>query len=57
MAERHERIESRRLTGFNQGRGKEIRCGAGMEVEKMNTDGDTEMLFAFMFEGAIGKVR
>jgi hypothetical protein len=28
-----------------------------MEVEKVNTDGDTEMLLTFMLEGAVGKVR
>lgn len=57
MPERHERIESRGLAGFEQSRGKQIRRGACMEVEKVNTDGCTEMLLAFMLEGPVGQVR
>ena len=57
VPERHERIESGGLTGFDQSRGKQIRRGAYMEVEKMNTDGDTQMLLAFMLKGPVGQVR
>jgi hypothetical protein len=28
-----------------------------VEVEKVNTDGDTEMLLTFIFEGTVGQMR
>jgi hypothetical protein len=57
MAERHDWIEDRSLTGFNQGMREEAGGRAGVEVEQVNADGDTEVLLAFVFEGAVGQVR
>ncbi len=56
MAERHERIEDRSLAGFNEGGRKQAGSGAGMEVEEMGSDGDAEMLLAFVFEGSVGEM-
>jgi hypothetical protein len=56
MAERHERIEGWGLRGFDQSWRKQIGCGAGVEVEEVSADCDTEMLLAFVFEGSIGEV-
>jgi hypothetical protein len=57
MAERHDWIEDRSLTGFNQGRREEAGHSAGVEVEEMSADGDAEVLLAFVFEGSVGQVR
>jgi hypothetical protein len=56
MAEGHEWIEDRSLTGFDQGWGEQAGRGAGVEVEEVSADGDTEMLLAFVIEGSVGQV-
>jgi hypothetical protein len=57
MAEGHDWIEDRSLTGFDQRRRKEAGRGAGVEVEQVRADGDAEVLLAFVFERAVGQVR
>jgi hypothetical protein len=57
MAERQKRIEYRSLTGFDQSWREQAGCGAGVQVEQVNPDGDAEVLLAFVFEGSVGQVR
>ena len=56
MAKRHERIEYGSLAGFNEGWREEVRGSAGVEVEEMSTDGDTEVLLAFELKGSVGEM-
>ncbi len=56
MTERHQRIESRGLTGFDESWGEQTGGGTGVEVEEMSADGDAEMLPAFVFEGSVGQM-
>ena len=57
MAEGHERVEDGGLASFNEGRRKQARCGAGVEVEEVGADGDAEVLLAFVLEGSVEHVR
>jgi hypothetical protein len=56
VAKRHERIEYGSLTGFNEGWREEVRGSAGVQVEEMGSDGDTEMLLAFVLKGSVGEM-
>jgi hypothetical protein len=56
MPERHEGVECWELTGFDQGWREQVGRGAGMEVEEMDADGDTETLLAIELEGPVGQV-
>ena len=56
MAERHQWIEDRSLTGFDQGWREQAGRSAGVEVEEVSSDGDAEMLLAFIIEGPVGQV-
>jgi hypothetical protein len=56
VAERHQRIERWSLTDFDERGREEVRSGAGVEVEEMGSDGDTEMLLAFVLEGSVGEM-
>jgi hypothetical protein len=57
MAERHDGIEDWSLTGFDQGwREQAGRC-ASVEIKEVSTNGDAEVLLAFVLEGSVRKVR
>ena len=56
MAERHKRIEDGSLAGFDQGWGEQAGGCAGVEIEEVGADGDTEVLAVFDFEGSVGEM-
>jgi len=53
---RHQEIERRGLAGGGQGWREQTGGGAGVKIEKVGADGNTEVLLIFDCEGAVGKM-